>query len=112
MSNMDANFENLIERIEDAYENHFIDGDAKDRITDAMTKTYILEARQVALANGDIDEDDDDQYAYAELDELYSATQNKAQFVSDLDVALAYASKVQYASELADLVKAARPERL
>ena len=108
MSKMKEKFLEVMAQINDAYVSHLIDGDAKDRITNAMTMTYIDEARAVAIKNGDMAQDDDDDSAFAELDELFDATQTQEQFVNDLEVAYAYAANVHFASEISELIKSAR----
>lgn len=104
MSEFDADFETLRERINDAYTNHFIDSDALDRIGNTMCLLYIDEAKKVAVAKGDIDPEDDYVPLFAEIEELYLQVSDKQRFLAELDVVLFQVNKFHDIEELADFV--------
>ncbi|MCD8503551.1 MAG: hypothetical protein LRY53_08090 [Burkholderiaceae bacterium] len=105
MYDLDAEFEKLRARIDDAYDNRFIDGDALDRLGVTMCLLFVDEAKQVELANGDRDIDDEHPPTFAEIDDLYRQVAEKRQFIGQLEIALYQINKFSDAVELADFIR-------
>lgn len=108
MSNANSDFQEfdrVYQLVSDAYENRFIDGDTFDQIGDAMCSLYPEAAKAIAVANGDMSEDDPIDMASASIVELFEVVSDKKQFTKELELVLRWAPKFTYTSELvADVI--------
>lgn len=89
----------------DDFDNHFIDGDALERIGVTMCLLFVEEARKVELANGDRDIDDEHLPTFAEIDDLYRQVADKQLSIEQLDIALHKINKFSDAAELAEFIR-------
>ncbi len=100
VKNFDSEFDRAYQSVSDAYDQGFIDGDTYDQIGNAMCELYPEAAKKIAVANGDMNEDDPIELASASIPDLYQAVNEKEQFINELDAVLHLISKYHYTSEL------------
>lgn len=105
MSDLQAEFEKVFQALEEAYEDRYITLETYDLIEDVMRALYPDEAKAVSVKNGDMDEDDPAEMSFATITEIFDVLENKKQFISDLDVALAVTPKHHYLSEVVEHIK-------
>lgn len=108
MSDFQAEFEKVIQALEEAYEDRFITLKTYDLIADVMRTLYPDEAKAVSVENGDMDEKDPPEMSFTNIEEIFDVVENKKQFISDLDVALAVTPKHHYLSDIVEHIKSFR----
>ena len=105
MSDLQAEFDKVFQKLEEAYDERYITLETYDRIEYVMRALYPDEAKIVAVKNGDIDEDDPAEMSWATIPEIFDVVENKKQFISDLDIALAITSKHHHTSDVVEHIK-------
>ena len=105
MSDLQAEFDKVFQKLEEAYDDRYITLETYDRIEYVMRNLYPDEAKIVAVKNGDMDEEDPAEMSWATIPEIFDVVENKKQFISELDVALAVTPKHHYLSDVVDHIK-------
>jgi CRISPR/Cas system type I-B associated protein Csh2 (Cas7 group RAMP superfamily) len=108
MSDLQAKFEKVFQKLEDAYDGRYITLETYDRIEAVMRELYPDEAKSVSVKNGDMDEDDPAERSWATIPEIFDVIENKKQFISDLDIALAITPKHHHFSDIVEAIERLR----
>ena len=108
MSDLQAEFERVFQKLEEAYDDRYITLETYDRIEYVMRELYPDEAKIVSVKNGDMDEDDPPERSWATIPEIFDVVENKKQFISDLDIALAITPKHRHSSDIVEAVERLR----
>jgi hypothetical protein len=105
MSDLQAEFDKVFLAMKEAYDDRYITLETYDLIEDVMRTLYPDEAKAVSVENGDMDEKDPPEMSFATIEEIFDVVENKKQFISDLDVALAVTPKHHYLSDVVEHIK-------
>jgi hypothetical protein len=105
MSDLQGEFDKVFQAMKEAYDDRYITLETYDLIEDVMRTLYPDEAKAVSVENGDMDEKDPPEMSFATIEEIFDVVENKKQFISDLDVALAITPKHHYLSDVVEHIK-------
>lgn len=105
MSDLQAEFDKVFQAMKEAYDDRYITLETYDLIESVMRALYPDEAKAVSVENGDMSEDDPAEMSFATIEEIFEVVENKKQFISELDVALAVTPKHHYLSDVVDHIK-------
>jgi hypothetical protein len=105
MSDLQAEFDKVFQAMKEAYDDRYITLETYDLIEGVMRTLYPDEAKAVSVENGDMDEKDPPEMSFATIEEIFDVVENKKQFISDLDVALAVTPKHHYLSDVVEHIK-------
>jgi hypothetical protein len=105
MSDLQGEFDKVFQAMKEAYDDRYITLETYDLIEDVMRTLYPDEAKAVSVENGDMDEKDPPEMSFATIEEIFDVVENKKQFISDLDVALAVTPKHHYLSDVVEHIK-------
>jgi hypothetical protein len=108
MSDLQAEFDKVFQKLEEAYDDRYITLETYDRIEYVMRNLYPDEAKIVAVKNGDMDEEDPAEMSWATIPEIFDVVENKKQFISDLDIALAITPKHHHFSDIVEAIERLR----
>jgi len=108
MSDLQAEFDKVFQKLEEAYDERYITLETYDRIEYVMRNLYPDEAKIVSVKNGDLDEDDPAEMSWATIPEIFDVVENKKQFISDLDIALAITPKHRHTSDILEHIERSR----
>ena len=108
MSDLQAEFDKVFQKLEEAYDERYITLETYDLIEGVMRTLYPDEAKIVSVKNGDMDEDDPAERSWATIPEIFDVVENKKQFTSDLDIALAITPKYHYSSDIVEHIERSR----
>ena len=99
-------FEKSYQKLSDSLDQGLVSEETYDHISSVMCDLYPTEARNISIANGDMQEDDPIEMASAGLDELFEAVTDKAQFVKEFDLAIKLTQNNSYPPNLVqDILK-------
>jgi hypothetical protein len=108
MSDLQSEFEKVFQKLEEAYDDRYITLETYDLIEYVMRDLYPDEAKSVSVKNGDMDEDDPPERSWATIPEIFDVVENKKQYISDLDTAIAITPKHRNFSDIAEHIKRLR----
>ena len=105
MSDLQAEFDKVFQKLEEAYDARYITLETYDRIEYVMRALYPDEAIIVSVKNGDMDEDDPPERSWATIPEIFDVVENKKQFISDLDLAIAITPKHHHFNDIVEHIE-------